>query len=91
MSPTLERALAVLLKAEQALSTDTIASRMGYRPARSGRLAVNRVLRLQLHEGKDVGVYVHRLVPLAEWGITKWAMHPEGAKLYKDQRPRAEN
>lgn len=87
MSPTLERALAVLAKADRALSTDTIASRMGYRPAIKGRLAVNRVLTLQLHEGKDVGVYAHRLVPMAEWGITKWAMHPEGEKRYAKDRP----
>lgn len=51
-------------------STDEIAWRMGYRPARKGRLAVTSSLRAMERRGD-----VFRLPPRDRWSIPYWGMN----------------
>lgn len=64
----------VILRAPNGITNaDTIAAHMGYKPARGGRLAVSRTLRIMA----AIGV-VHRLPPKDQWGHAEWALSPAG-------------
>lgn len=82
--------LAVMLaiaKSPHGASLDTIASRMGYRPARSGRLAIRKKLRAIMtkhgemenasHYGES-GKYIGRLTPRDQWDNEKWFLTTAG-------------
>lgn len=62
---------------------DEIARRMGYKPARRGRLAVSATLSRLLGEpthgmyGAD-GLYVGRIPPQDQWGCAIWFLMPAG-------------
>jgi Fe2+ or Zn2+ uptake regulation protein len=57
-------------------SADRIAARLGYRPARTGRLAVTKTLR-----SMEAAGLVHRLPPKDQWDHADWALSDEGKKL----------
>ena len=57
---------------------DEIAHRCGYRPARKGRLAVTRVLRLMLSPLSDSGQFVVRQPPQDRWGRAWWSITNAG-------------
>lgn len=67
------------------IGLDEISHRMGYRPARSGRLAVKKTLMSMAHRhgftngayGMD-SKYVVRLPPRDQWDHEKWALTSEG-------------
>lgn len=72
-----ERSINVLLAIQNGLNgqagADFIASQLGYRPARSGRLAVTGTLR-KLERQNIVG----RLPPRDQWGHAVWFLMPKG-------------
>ena len=73
------------------LGLDDIAHKMGYRPARSGRLAVKKTLMAMVNRhGFTTGAYgmdsklVVRLPPRDQWDHERWALTSEG-KLVVDR------
>lgn len=54
-------------------NTSEVAARMGYRPARSGQLAVTATLRKLEKEG-----LVNRLPPSDRWAQASWSLRAEG-------------
>ena len=79
-----------IAKSDFSASADAIALRLGYRPARSGRLAVTARLRslMRRHEGKqetsqfgECGRYVGRIPPKDRWGHARWFVTKEGQAM----------
>lgn len=77
-------------------SLDRIAAALGYRPARSGRLAVRSTLRALLRIGRqesnwygESGTYVTRLPPQDQWDSELWCLTKASRDLLKNRtRPR---
>lgn len=74
-----------MVRGHGGLSLDTIAARMGYRPARSGRIAVAGTLRsmLKRHGSRDGlygsdSKYIIRVAPRDQWDCSRWALTNEG-------------
>lgn len=57
---------------------DEIAGRIGYRPARSGRLAVSAMLRRMVDPETGCGPFVVRLPPADRWGHATWCITDAG-------------
>jgi hypothetical protein len=73
--------LRAMARSDGGISLDTIAARMGYRPARSGRVAVAGTLRSMLkRHGSQDGLYGtdSKLPPRDQWDCSKWALTKEG-------------
>ncbi|MGY3581375.1 hypothetical protein ACVIGB_000556 [Bradyrhizobium sp. USDA 4341] len=77
--------LKAMARSHGGISLDTIAARMGYQPARSGRVAVAGTLRSMLkRHGSQDGLYgtdskyIIRLPPRDQWDCSKWALTNEG-------------
>lgn len=70
-------------------SIDAIASKLGYRPARSGRLAVVSSLNSMLRRHGGVthgpygtdGKYIGRLPPRDQWDHSRWFLTDAGMKI----------
>jgi DNA-binding MarR family transcriptional regulator len=77
-----ERGIAILISVSRGLNgharADDIAHRMGYRPARSGRLAVTGTLR-KLEGGGLIG----RSAPRDQWSAASWFLTPKARALLK--------
>lgn len=75
----------ILAKAIMSVEADTIAAHMGYKPARSGRLAVSKTLRAMECAG-----IVFRSPPRDRWDRASWGLTGEGrAALNPSPQPRA--
>lgn len=57
---------------------DAIAARLGYRPARSGRLAVSSTLRRMVDPETGCGLFVVRLPPADRWDHATWCITDAG-------------
>ncbi len=77
-----ERGIAILISVSRGLNgnarADDIAHRMGYRPARSGRLAVTGTLRKLEVEG-----FISRSAPRDQWSAASWFLTPRSKDLLK--------
>lgn len=84
-----ERGVAILIAVGRGLngqaSADDVASRMKYRPARSGRLAVTGTLRKLERDG-----YAGRIAPRDQWSSATWFLMPKGKELLKTLREEPE-
>jgi hypothetical protein len=71
-------------------TAETIAGRLGYRPASSGRLAVTSALRPLLdpesREGAS-GKYIYRTAPQDRWGSARWGLFRQ-FKAFEDPQGR---
>jgi hypothetical protein len=84
-----ERSIGILIAVSRGLngqaSADHVASRMKYRPARSGRLAVTGTLRKLERDG-----FVGRIPPRDQWSTATWFLMPKGKEILKELRAEPE-
>jgi hypothetical protein len=73
------RLLPLMAPFQYAKSADDIAAKAGYRPARSGRLAVTSALRPLLRE--DNSGLVFRVPPRDRWDHARWGLTSAGKAL----------
>jgi len=82
-----QRLVLAALAADSPAYTVDLAHALGYRPARSGRLAVTATLRSMLVPGTDRGLLVGRIPPRDQWSSAMWSITDLGRAAANVKEP----